>query len=202
MTPDALPTLAQAGALIRHRRTIKPVDMDPQREVERALLLELLENATWAPTHGCTEPWRFVVFEGASRRRLAAALQDFYRHALPPGQFRDDKFRKLGETPLLAPVVIACVMERRGGDKIPELEEVEAVAAALQNLMLSAAAAGLGSFWSTSPVLETAAWKNWLGVRAEDRCLGLMYLGWPKPDLKWPRSARQPAESKVTWHHD
>ncbi len=55
---NALDTL---NAIIRHRRTIKPQSMDAAKPVDRALLMSLLENGTWAPTHGVTEPWRFRV---------------------------------------------------------------------------------------------------------------------------------------------
>ncbi len=196
---DSLPSLSQTSALIRHRRSIKPVDMDASREVERALLSELLENASWAPTHGLTEPWAFHVFEGDARKDLALNLQRLYREVTPEGEFREDKFKKMGENPLLAPVVVATVMERRGGEKIPEGEELEAVACALQNLMLSATAAGLASFWSSPPLLEAAAFQKWLGIRPEDRCVGLIYLGWPKAGLNWPRSVRKPVAEKTIW---
>lgn len=196
----SLPDLPQTTRLIRHRRSIKPVDMDPAREVPRPLLEEILENATWAPNHGLTEPWRFIVYQQAARTRLVEALQTTYQKTTPPAEFREDKMRKMGENPLLASVVIACVMERRGGAKIPEIEEIEAVACALQNLQLSATAAGLGCYWSSPPLLETPEFQTWLGIRAEDRCVGLIYLGWPRAGLNWPRSVRQPLETKVAWH--
>lgn len=196
---DALPSLEQTSALIRHRRSIKPVDMDPDRPVDRALLLELLENANWAPTHGLTEPWRFRVFEGEARATLAAAMQRTYRQVTPEAEFREDKFAKLGRNPTLPPTVLVCWMERRGAPKIPEVEEIEAVACALQNFMLSAASAGLGSFWSSPPLLESAAFQKWLGIGKEDRCVGLLYLGWPKPGAAWPKSARKPIEEKLSW---
>lgn len=196
---EVLPSLSQTSALIRHRRSIKPVDMDAARLVERALLMELLENANWAPTHGLTEPWRFRVFEGGSRAVLGEAMQRIYREVTPEAEFREDKFAKLGTNPTLAPTVIVCWMERRGAPKIPEVEEIEAVACALQNAMLSAAAAGLGSFWSSPPLLESRAFSEWLGIGEEDRCVGLLYLGWPKAGAAWPRSARQPVEGKVSW---
>ena len=41
---------------------------------------------------------------------------------------------------------------------------------------------------------------DWLGLRPADRCLGLIYLGWPRPGLTPPRSIRQPVESKIVWH--
>ncbi len=192
-------THSQLSALIRHRRSIKPVDMDATRTVERALLTQVLEDATWAPTHGLTEPWKFVMHQGAARQRLAEAMQQIYRETTPANEFREDKMKKMGENPLLAAVVIACVMERRGGAKIPEVEEIEAVACALQNLMLSATAAGLGCYWSTPPLLGTKQFAEWLQIGAEDRCVGLIYLGWPRAGLNWPRSVRQPVESKTRW---
>jgi nitroreductase len=192
-----LPSLTE---LIRRRRSIKPVDMDSGREVERELLVELIENATWAPNHGMTEPWKFHVFQGAARTDLVAIMQQTYRETTAPAEFREDKLKKMGENPLLAKVVIACVMERNGGTKIPEIEEIEALACAIQNLQLSATAAGLGCYWSSPPLLDAAPFRTWLSLRPEDRCTGLIYLGWPKPGLNWPRSVRKPVETKMVWH--
>lgn len=199
----ALPSLADTSALIRLRRSIKPVDMEATRPLERELIEHLLEDATWAPTHGLTEPWRFRVFTGASaRKELAGTLQRIYREVTPPAQFQEDKLKKLGENPLLAPAVVACWMERSSGDKIPEIEEIEAVACALQNLMLAATAAGLGSFWSSPPLLESEPFQQWLGIRKEDRCVGLIYLGWPRDGRTPPKSARRPLSEVVTWRSD
>ena len=51
---------------IRLRRSIKPEKMKPD-PVPRALLDRMLEAANWAPSHGLTEPWRFVVHTGDAR---------------------------------------------------------------------------------------------------------------------------------------
>ena len=111
------PSLPDLSALIRHRRSIKPVDMDPGRDIDRALITELIENATWAPNHGLTEPWKFHVFQAEARQGLVQIMQETYRATTAPAEFREDKFKKMGENPLLAPVVIACVMERSSGGK-------------------------------------------------------------------------------------
>ncbi len=192
-------TVPQLSALIRHRRTIKPAQMDPGLEVPRELLDELFENANWAPTHGFTEPWRFKVFSGDARKTLAENYQRLYRETTPEGEFRQDKYEKFGINPLLAPVVVAICMARGDNPKIPELEEIEAVACAVQNMHLTAAAAGLGAFWSSPPVLGSEGFKAFLGLGAGDRCLGLFYLGWLKGGEEWPTSRRRPVGDKVEW---
>ena len=194
-----IPSLTETSALIRSRRTTKPAGMDAERAVDHALLMELLENANWAPTHGLTEPWRFRVFTGNARARLADGMQRIYREITPTDGFREDKYDKLGKNPLLAPVVIVAFMERHGDGKIPEIEEIEAMACALQNFALSATSAGLGFFWSSPPLIYDQAFNDWLGIRAEDRCVGLIYLGWPKADSPPPKSVRTPITEKVTF---
>jgi len=173
--------------------------MDPEKPVDAALLDTLLENANWAPTHGLTEPWRFTVFTGSARQKLAGFLQGLYQVLTPAHAFKKEKLEKLGRNPLLAPVVLAICMQRGNNTKIPELEEVEAVACAVQNLHLSASAAGLAGFWSTPPILSSAEMRAFLGLGDKDACLGLFYLGWPKEGEPLPESRRSPMKDKVTW---
>ena len=194
--------LADLTQIIRSRRSLKPADMDAERPVPEDLLLQLLENGTWAPTHGLTEPWKFHVFTGAARQRLAETLVAVYPQVTPPDQVRPDKLEKLARNPLLAPVVVACCVERRGGDKIPFLEEVEAVSCALQNIMLSATAVGLGSFWSSPPLLGSREFGAWLGQGPDDLCIALLYLGWPRSERAPVNVPRRPVAEKAIFHTD
>ena len=52
---------------IRTRRTHKAFS---ERELDAALLDELLELARWAPNHNLTNPWRFRVLGPRARERL------------------------------------------------------------------------------------------------------------------------------------
>jgi nitroreductase len=199
MMPAEPATLSLLSDLIRQRRSIKPFDMDPARPVGRDLLLQLLENANWAPTHGMTEPWRFTIFQGDARRDLSGAMQCIYRQTTPAVEFREEKLKKMSENPLLAPIVIVLWMARRGGAKIPEREEMAATACAAQNFFLSAHAAGLASYWSSPPLVYTNEFAQWLGLGGEDRCLGLFYLGWPKPGLRPAQGVRGAIDEKIEW---
>lgn len=189
--------LAAANALIRRRRTIKPKDMS-DKPVDNTILAAILENANWAPTHGFTEPWRFFIFTGDGRQRLADFCQALYKKITPENQVRVEKYEKLGTQPLLAPVVIAVGMKRQASEKIPEIEEVEAVACAVQNMHLTASALGMAAFWSTPPISYTDEMREWLGLEDErDKCLGFFYLGWPT-DENWPEGNRGDITEKVT----
>jgi nitroreductase len=190
-------TLSEASTLIRQRRSLKPVDMDPSQSIDPAVLMELIENATWAPNHGLTEPWKFVIFEAEHRQTLAAKMQEVYAATTPAAEFRQDKMEKMAKNPLCAHTVIAPCMMRRGGAKIPAVEETEAMACALQNLMLSATAAGIGSYWSSPPLLDSAEWQSWLGLGGDDRCVGLIYLGYQRAGTAEPKSQRKPLSESV-----
>lgn len=189
-------------SIYRTRRSIKPLAMDPSREVSCELVMALLEDAHWAPTHGLTQPWRFQVFATpAARARLADGLQSTYDATTPAAKRDEQKRAKLAAAPRHAPLVIAVAARVEPGGKIPEWEEVAAVSCAVQNLMLSAHERGLGSYWSTPPAACCAGFAEWLGLdAATHRMLGLVYLGWPAVGQAAPQSVRTPLAERVVWH--
>ena len=58
----------QLNALIHQRRSIFPKDYTKER-VDDTIVQQILENATWAPTHKLTEPWRFIVYTDEGRKK-------------------------------------------------------------------------------------------------------------------------------------
>lgn len=187
-------TPAQATELIRRRRSIFP-DSYSDRPISREIILEVLENANWAPTHRLTEPWRFRVFIGESRQRLSDYMADWYQRHTPSGQFSEKKLDKTRRNPLRAACVIAICMQRDPAGRVPEWEELAAVACAVQNMWLTCTAYGIGSYWSTPKSILDAT--ELLELREEERCLGLFYMGYHTfPDLPGKRG---PIAEKVTW---
>jgi nitroreductase len=168
----------------RTRRTIKPHQMDRARDIPAELLREILEDAHWAPTHGMTQPWRFHVFTGPARERLAGGLQALYDRLTPAGARKEDKREKLRANTLAAPVVIAVAAHFEPGGKITETEEIAATCCAVQNLLLSSHQRGLGSFWASPPLSYSKEFAEWLGLDANHRALGLIYLGYAIPGTR------------------
>ena len=187
-------------SIFQTRRSIKPAAMDASREVPRDVLLEILSDAHAAPTHGLTQPWRFHVFTGSARARLADGLQALYDQVTPLAARNEEKRAKLGATPRLAPVVIAVAARVVPNGKIPEIEEIAATSCAAQNLMLSAHEKGLGSYWSTPPVTMSPAFATWLGLDATYRMMGIVYLGFPLPDKLPTPSSRNSLSEHVVFH--
>ena len=185
----------------RTRRTIKPAQMDGSRAIADDLLREILEDAHWAPTHGLTQPWRFHVFTGEARGRLAAGLEAIYDQITPVAERREDKRAKFRANALGAPIAIAAAARIEPGGKISELDEISATACALQNLLLSAHQRGLGSFWSSAPASCSPAFAEWLGLDATHLCMGLVFLGHPLPGVN-PASTRLPLDKRVVFHTD
>jgi len=182
--------------LIQTRRSVKP-EKYLTEPVADAIVLQMLENARWAPTHGMTEPWRFFVFTGQGLQEFAAFQSGLYKSVTLPETFNEAKYQKLLNTPLKASHVILIGMKRQVIGKIPENEEICAVACAVQNMQLTAHAYGIGSYWSTGGMTYRNEMKTFLGLDENDRCLGMLYIGKYMGEIPVP--PRAPVEQFATW---
>jgi nitroreductase len=191
--------LSEITELIRFRRTIYPEQFS-QRKVHKEQIELILNNALWAPTHGNTQPWRFKVFMEDSRHRLSEFLGKTYTDITPLEKQSELKRSKLEQRPLLASAIIAICMKRQETEKIAEIEEIEAVACAVQNMHLTCTAYGLGGFWSTPSLIYHEQMNVFLNLEPKDKCIGLFYIGYPAID--WPKGQRRPLEYMTEWFND
>lgn len=188
--------LSEITAVIKDRRTIYP-EFFSERKVHKEQIELLLNNAIWAPTHGMTQPWRFKVFMDEGKTRLGEFMRDLYLEKVPDAEQKQIKLNRNTDRPARASAVIAVCMERQKEEKIPEIEEVEAVACAIQNMYLTCTAYGLGGFWSTPKLIYTKEMNDFLNLGEKDKCLGLFYVGYPGNE--WPKGQRRPIEYVTEW---
>ena len=188
--------LSEILDLIKDRRTIYP-EQYSTRKVQKEQVETILNAAIWAPTHGNTQPWRFTVFMDDAKNNLSDFLAETYLKLTPKEKQNDMKLAKMLNRPKLASVVIAICMNRDESEKIKEIEEIEAVACAVQNMHLVSTAFGIGGFWSTPALIYSKEMKEFLNLSEKDSCLGLFYLGYPS--IEWPKSHRKPIEYLTTW---
>ena len=190
ITPDYFNQLA------RSRRSVFPQQFDTARKVEDAVVEQILINATWAPNHGQTEPWFFKVFTGKGLGTFAQIQSELYKENAGTS-FKPDKLGKLQQQPLLASHIISIGMKRTTTKNIPGIEDIEAVACAVQNIYLSVHAYGLGGYWTTGGITYFESAKYHFGLEEQDKLLGFFYIGHIKtPSLP---AKRLPVEQKTGW---
>ena len=187
---------AAVDLLIRSRRSVYANQFVQGKTIPDETIMQLLENANWAPNHKNTEPWRFVVFKGEGLKKLALFQSTLYKKEAGD-KFKQDKYEKLLTTPLTCSHIIAIGMKRSVEVSIPEIEEVAAVACAVQNIYLSVTAYGLGGYWSTGGVTYSPQAKPFFGLNERDKLLGFFYLGY----IQTPsgKGSRKPLQDKTTW---
>ena len=183
--------------VIRHRRSVKPAQMNGQK-VPDHLVQHFLEMADWAPTHGLTEPWYYRVYSGDRVKSFCQDHADMYRQAIPAEKFAMATYEKLLHNGDKVSHILAAAMKRGDNPKIPELEEIAAVAASIQTILLTATAHGVASFWSTGGITHHQAMKQYLELDDRDIVMGLIYLGYTDnsfTDGKWIK----PNSEKWIW---
>jgi nitroreductase len=190
--------LSEISDVIKNRRTIYP-EFFSSRKIHKEIVEKILNNAIWAPTHGKTQPWRFKVYMDDAKIKLGEKLAEIYKKNTPQDQFKELKFNKLISRPSLASVAIAVCMKKDPSNKILEIEEIEAVACAIQNMYLTATAYGIGGFWSTPKIIYSTDMNDFLNIDRHDKCLGIFYLGYPSGE--WPKGQRKPIEYLTEWHN-
>ncbi|NCD71105.1 nitroreductase family protein [Mucilaginibacter agri] len=187
-------TFTAVAETIKKRRTIKPATMNGNK-IPNGQVAALLELADWAPTHALTEPWRFVVYENPKDFCLQHA--EMYKANTPEESFNEATYTGFQNTGNKASHVILTYLKRSELTKIPVFEEVAAVGAAVQNLMLGAAALNIGCFWSTGGMALKPAMKEFLNLGELDQVIGVLYLGYTDDQ---PEGKRKVAlEEKITW---
>jgi nitroreductase len=190
-------TTTELNSLIKKRRSIFPKDYTGEK-VDDAIIQQMLENANWAPTHKFTEPWRFIVYSGEGRKKLAELQAAVYKQKTEKdGTYKEERYKNLLVKPLESSHIILVYMRRDEKKSVPEVEELGAVFCAIQNMYLTATAYGIGCYLSTGGVTFFEEANAAFGLSHEDKIIGFFNIGTPKNTNQVSR--RNPIEEKVVW---
>ena len=193
--------------IVKGRRSIRRYEPRP---VPPALVRELLEAAIFAPSPHNRQPWRFAVLtELPAKERLAddmgARLRaDRTRDGDPPDAIEADVARSRARI-CGAPVAILAALTMADMDLYEDAARsaaehrmaVQATAAAIQNLLLTAHARGLGASWMCAPLFCPEVVRAALGLPEDWQPQALITLGFPAaPGRERPR---RPLSDSVLW---
>src|SRR5699024_7704364 len=138
------------------------------KEVTEEAVLELLEDAIWAPTHGMRQPWRFIFVGADQKADFAKKVASTY-----PEERQENREAFLNEPSAYLVVVI------EEPNKLKQWDESYAAAAAMiQNVRLLAWEKRLGVVWRTTPHIYEQRTKDILGVGDNEKIVGFLHLGY------------------------
>lgn len=185
--------------IISERRSIKPQSFNGEK-IKKETIEQLLALADWAPTHGYTEPWRFVVMAKDGVKRFCQDHAEMYKKNTPEEGFINATYEKFYHQGDMASHVIAVFSKRGDKSNITVQEEICATACAVQNMLLGAEAMNIATFWSTGGQTFKPAMKGYFNLKEEDTMLGILYLGYTdEPKIAGRRIT--PMEEKVMWYN-
>jgi nitroreductase len=182
--------------IIHSRRSTKPVKMNGKK-IPDQLMKQILELANWAPTHGRTEPWRFIVYSKEKLTQFCLDHAELYKKFTPPENFQQATYDKQLHNGDLASHGVIAIMKSGDNPKIPALEEIAATAASIENILLGAAASGLAAFWSTGGMIHKQPMKDFLKLRDQDVIMGLIYFGYTDDQATGNRASS--IDEKIDW---
>ena len=190
MTEQAVPrTSADLWEVMRSASAVRRYRDEP---VSDEVIETCLRAASWAPSGGNQQPWKFVVLKAQGLRDVITVaahktwdvMTEFYQFAMPENEADDPKSRVLramaehmsvgGAAPVL---VLFCVQPQRG---TTELQQAGSIFPAVQNFLLAARAQGLGAaitLWHGSCEDQL---RSMVGIPDDWKIATLLTVGWPK----------------------
>jgi nitroreductase len=145
------------------------------RAPSREHLDQILQAAVRAPDHGRLRPWRFMIIEGDQRRKLGDLLAASARRRIPA--LSDGDLQRERDKALRAPMIIVTACRVVPGTKVPEIEQILAVGAATQNILLALHALGYAAAWKTGEATYDPEVRKALGFADDDHLVGFVYTG-------------------------
>lgn len=166
---------------LRLRRSC-PADFLGEPGPGREALQDILTIAARVPDHRRVVPFRFIVFEGEARARFGAVLKAAFLKNEPETDVakaacEENRF-------LRAPVVVAVISKTDPDHRTPEWEQQLCAGAVCQNMLLAASAHGFAAQWLTEWCAYDEAALRALGLGADEKVAGYIYIGTAKEDPK------------------
>ncbi|WP_087974451.1 nitroreductase family protein [Oceanobacillus rekensis] len=157
---------SELARVIRERRAIKKGYNN--KKVTEEKVLELLEDAIWAPTHGLRQPWRFLFVDEDQLADFAKTIASTY-----PEERQKNREDYLNEPN----AILVVIMDEPEVPKQWE-DNYGATASLIQNFWLLAWEEKLGVVWKTNPHNYDPKVKELLHIQEDEKIIGFLHLGY------------------------
>ena len=193
---------------VSRRRMIRRYTSQP---VADEAVHALLQAAISAPSPHNRQPWRFAVIRGDALTHLADAMgrrlrEDLLRDGLPADAIERDMARSRARI-CGAPVSVLACLCMADMDRYADAERTanerwmagQAVACAIQNMLLHAPALGLGACWMCAPLFCQETVRAALRLSADWEPQALVTIGYPADSGR--ERPRMPVEAVTEWRN-
>jgi nitroreductase len=150
---------------------------------------ELLAVAATAPDHGALRPWRWILLRGSQRLALGECFA---------ADVSADRAADAAAKVLRAPLLATLIFRPRLAHKVPEWEQLAAASLMNHTMMLLLHSRGYGSIWRTGAHADSPRVRALLGVDADERALGWLYVGSPVRDRTPPPRPVEDFTAKIS----
>ncbi|WP_062106716.1 nitroreductase family protein [Bacillus niameyensis] len=175
--------------VVRERTSVKAGYID--KEVSQELVLSLLKDAVWAPTHGVREPWRFIFISGDRKEAFIEAVLQCHEK---------NKHEAVRNKFINVPAFLAVVMTEDPRQKQWE-ENFAATSCMLQNFQLLAWEKNIGTVWKTPQHIHDPRFRSALRVESGEKIIGVLNIGYFDKEIvsKKVRKRTDPAEKLIAF---
>ncbi len=170
MKEDLLMTLTVKEAILQ-RRSIKKFN---GQIVEKEAVVEILDDAKWAPNHGNRQPWRVVIGAGETLPKVQELLRDL---AIPKWQELSEEVLATQMQKYTLAGAYAFVLVTEDMRQKERLEDYAATSCYLQNVQLLAWDKGIGTCWKTPGFLDHPKFREALNASANERVMAMLQFG-------------------------
>ena len=154
-------------------RASSPRLVDPGPTIEA--LEEIKKSALRAADHCRLRPWRFLVIECDSRKKLGELFIATEKQKI--SNMTENKCELLAKKAMRAPTIVIVIASLKQHPVVPEIEQIISAGAAAQNMLNAAYSLGLGAVWRTGEVAYDVNFSAGLGLAVSEKIIGFLYLG-------------------------
>lgn len=181
--------------VVRERRSVRNFS---GKEVPDEYIEKILKAAHIAPSGSNQKNWEFIVVKDKNKKEelkeiVLKRIEEIRDKIISEKAKREFKnYSKYFTFFSDAPVVIAVVMKpydsltarilKRylGDEKYESMAGIESVSAAIENMLLAAAALDLGACWMTGPLIAKEGLQKFLNISIPNELVALVPIGFPK----------------------
>lgn len=144
---------------------------------DKILCEAFIRAAMRAADHGNLTPWRFLLIQDEALVKLGEVFLAAAKINKPDMSI--EEAQRFLSMPLRAPMIITVIAKTQVHPKIPVHEQLFSAAAAAQNMLNAAYAAGFGAIWRTGELASDSYVNNALGLIQGEQIIGFLYIGTP-----------------------